>query len=742
MVKSPATKCDTRDQSAPRLADVAYDGDALLTRLQSVVAKMNFHDTTRLATLRACRSLRSVLDKREGKTLQERWEDFEEMVWPRWVSGQDRPDPVYNWTGGVRAAIMARIVRPSGRVLDSARYRDWIRALPEDDPLLRAMRELEQAVANTQSTNERVHQTAVNLGVRILLTQGYSSLEEIIEGDLIETGQSRTRRGADLLDAALCSIGVFSRSPRTAAGRHRRTSQRSPLELVQMADIPVRFQSATLLYLQASQSRVGCNYRTIQGRARALGLFWRFIDLHHPEVGSCSEIIPAHGRGFVQYAIDLNEHGRLTEAEADAGSNTTNGMLMAVKTFFYDVCAWATEEDSPFAEHAPQALPIARVDLKTSGLHNVRRRQEARMTATVLDLEREMPQMRAYALSRWSEMERTHAVNDCAATRQAYSRAFWDWATLELLVQSGLRIEEARELTTLDILKRRLPDKRVYYMLHVKPSKFDRARVIPMGDGLGRVVAEIVQHIKWIYDAEQVPACSGWATHRKVEFHRAPYLLQTGKQPSVSSSANLRDRLKRISRGAEARRADGSSLMLRPHDCRRIFASEHLNNNTPIHVIQALLGHATPDTVMVYAKLYPTRLVEEYRKAVRGAYVSIHGEESLRNPTAEEWDAFEKGCSMRDMGTHMCALPTGEYCPKGLVCLGCVHAQPKKSAIPTFVQMLSSHERALEKAKRQCEPAGQIASREMEVGRIRNALRRAQELSEDVAAAIEASAAK
>lgn len=34
---------------------------------------------------------------------------------------------------------------------------------------------------------------------------------------------------------------------------------------------------------------------------------------------------------------------------------------------------------------------------------------------------------------------------------------------------------------------------------------------------------------------------------------------------------------------------------LRPHDCRRVFASEHLNNNTPIHVIQALLGHASSE---------------------------------------------------------------------------------------------------------------------------------------------------
>jgi hypothetical protein len=48
---------------------------------------------------------------------------------------------------------------------------------------------------------------------------------------------------------------------------------------------------------------------------------------------------------------------------------------------------------------------------------------------------------------------------------------FWDWALLELLVQSGLRIEEASELTTLDILNRKMPDGRIYYLLHIKPSK-------------------------------------------------------------------------------------------------------------------------------------------------------------------------------------------------------------------------------------------------------------------------------
>ena len=157
-------------------------------------------------------------------------------------------------------------------------------------------------------------------------------------------------------------------------------------------------------------------------------------------------------------------------------------------------------------------------------------------------------------------------------------------------------------------------------------------------------------------------------------------------------------------------------------------------------MIQALLGHATIDTVMVYAKRYPQNLVEEYRKAVRGLYNTFHGIDSLKNPTPEEWAAFERSCSMRDMGTHLCALPTGEHCPRGLVCLGCSHAQPKKSATPIFRRMLASHERALAAAKLSGEPAGQLAARELEVARIRGALQRAEDLPAHVAAAIESAA--
>ena len=62
--------------------------------------------------------------------------------------------------------------------------------------------------------------------------------------------------------------------------------------------------------------------------------------------------------------------------------------------------------------------------------------------------------------------------------------------------------------------------------MHVKPSKFDRAPVVPIGDGLGRVLAEIVRHVKAFYGTDHVPACDHWDQHERRLNPRAPYLLQ------------------------------------------------------------------------------------------------------------------------------------------------------------------------------------------------------------------------
>jgi site-specific recombinase XerD len=719
-----------------RLRDMPYEGEAFLGHLTRALAEMRFHPSIRKPILRTFDPLRHALDTCHGLTLQERWQDFEQSIWPQWLAGHARPAGKW-WTGGVRVAVTARLVQPGWEFLCHSNTATWIKSLSEHDPLFHQVQRLKEALAALSWARPEMQAAALNAGLRLLLFHNYHILEQITEQNLLDI-PAAAKLGSDTLDAALCALGIFSRTPKRAGSRHMRKERLSLEELVMQSATPVRFQKVTVLYLNMYAVRISSVYETLRHKVYSLAHFWRFLAEHFPEVQECAEILPAHARAYIPYAIERGRKIKRGKAEEQDDRATACNWLMDVRVFFADLCTWATEPASPLAPFAPRTIPLARHDLVGVGFEQARRRSQARMTTTILDLEREMPKIRAYALQHWSEAEEVHKQAPDSTKRQmAALSTFWDWALLELLVQSGLRVEEACELTTLDILKREMPDGRMYYLLHVKPSKYDRARVIPIGDGLGRVIAEIIRRVKQFYGTPTVPFCDQWDYHESVPLPRAPYLLQGAGHPSCITAQAIRTRLRHLSVQAGAQTAAGDPLVLHPHDCRRVFASEHLNNNTPVHVIQALLGHATLDTVMVYAKLYPEHLVDEYRQALHGVYRAVHGEESFRNPTAEEWAAFAASCSLRDMGTHVCALPTGEYCPKGLVCLGCVHAQPKKSAAPTFRRMLASHERALALAHKRNEPAGQIAARELEVARIRQALRRAEELTLDVAAAIE-----
>jgi integrase len=723
------------------LADQSYDREQLLAGLGELIGRLQARPERRQTMWLSSRELVGVLDAQPGETLQQRWCAFEWRVWPDWLYGHGRA-PGKRWSHGVCGLVISQAARPSWRFLECTYTRAWMRPLPPELPLARESSRLEAALAGVSWATDALRVKALKTGLRIMLVGGYSSLDQITDDDL-RAVPITVSGGSDVLDAALCQLGVLARTPMRGAARRLRNHRLSPAELADASRIPARFRDVHVLYLEAYQRRISDVYATTRHKHNSLEHFWCFIDERFPEVAGCAQVRPAHGRAFIPAAL---ERARTVQRRPGLGARedrmTAHQWLVNVRCFFADVCTWATEDGSPFAAFAPPAVPLERHDLRNIGFDRARRRQASRTAATVIDLEREMPNLRALALRRWHDAERALAATPTRKpAKLAEAEAFWDWALLELLLQSGLRIEEAGELTTLDVLRRRQNDGRVYYMLHVKPSKYDRARVIPIGDGLGRVIAEIIRHVKRFYGSAALPACDHYDSSEKRPLPRAPYLLQGCRHPSPIAFAAIRTRLARLSDFAGLRRADGSPLIVRPHDCRRVFASEHLNNNTPIHVIQALLGHASIDTVMVYAKLYPATLVEEYRKTVRATYLDHHGADSLRNPTAAEWAAFQASCSMRDMGTHLCALPTGEHCSRGLVCLGCSHAQPKKSAAPVFRRMLTSHRRALDVAREQAEPAGQLAARELEIARIESALRRAEELSDDVAGAIESAAA-
>ena len=82
---------------------------------------------------------------------------------------------------------------------------------------------------------------------------------------------------------------------------------------------------------------------------------------------------------------------------------TAHQWLINVRCFFADICSWAGEDGSPFARWAPAAVPLERHDLVGVGFEKARRRQTKRQAAAILDLEREVPKLRALATRRWQD---------------------------------------------------------------------------------------------------------------------------------------------------------------------------------------------------------------------------------------------------------------------------------------------------------------------------------------------------
>jgi hypothetical protein len=105
----------------------------------------------------------------------------------------------------------------------------------------------------------------------------------------------------------------------------------------------------------------------------------------------------------------------------------------------------------------------------------------------------------------------------------------------------------------------------------------------------------------------------------------------------------------------------------------------------------------------------------------------------------------EKIPSASQIGITSCVIgartdtpcPRESVVPKGLICLACAHSQPEKKAAPMFWRMLAqprAQPGGCARSQRSCRTD---RGRETEIVRIKQALQRAEELGDDVAAAIE-----
>ena len=642
-------------------------------------------------TKKAVGAVLERLSAAPGDTWQERWATLFEPLGASW---SDQP---VKWRHeqlikGLDALICLRVIRPAYpwlvRVKFNALYLRWGQLHDPD-----VFADAEQRLAARRGGLMPDSKVRVALA-RIMIHTGKGArdlLGEDLERYLaavITAGQRRQE--TDVLWELLREMGILD-EPNRLDDRRRRP-QLSPEGLVdryQLACQPIR--DIFVRYVASRATEV--DYRSLdQLSCKLANNFWRDLELHEPGIASL-DVDP-------MVASRWKERVRVTTA-GKARMNATS-VLMAVRAFYLDIAQWAIAEPQTWAEWAFRS-PVSTAD--TRSYHKERRHQRARMQARTRTLSPVLPALVETAERRLKRAEamltevrradigasftldgKAHRRAGFGSTTERRSRegderfrvvrdedgstidpireefgAFWAWALIEVLRHSGVRCEELLEITHLSIRRYHTPDGETMPLLQVSPSKTDMERVIPISPELSRVLARIISRLR--AEAATVPLAVRYDYHEREASPPLPFLFQrpTVSRPRVFTPKmvySLPDRTVEI---AGLKDVDGAPMQFRPHDFRRIFATEAVGSGLPIHIAAKLLGHLDLNTTRGYLAVYPEDVIRHFSTFITERRSMRPGAE-YREPSAEEWTEFEQHFTLRKVALGRCCRPYGTPC--------------------------------------------------------------------------------
>ncbi|MFF7022248.1 tyrosine-type recombinase/integrase [Streptomyces klenkii] len=383
-----------------------------------------------------------------------------------------------------------------------------------------------------------------------------------------------------------------------------------------------------------------------------------------------------------------------------------DGPLMAIRALYLDLQAWAVAEPERWSKWSAPC-PVRDADLRW--FHLRRRRLQERMANRTRDRQPLLPVLSQYVNDTWhrlrtlleaagqvengeeftvdgttwlrvSTKDQRHnrppvrAVNRATGELVHLSRdentVFWQWAVVETLRLAGLRAEELTELTHLSVRQYQRSSGEVVALLVVSPSKSDRERVIPMSAELFHVIAQIIRRHRNQHGT--VPVCARYDLHEKVWSEELPYLFQTfhgGIQRGMSTTTVWR-MIKRACDALAVTHPQFKGVKFAPHDFRRLFATELVNNGLPIHIGAALLGHLDIRTTRGYVAVFDEDVISQYQQFLARRRAE-RPQDEYREPSAEEWSNFQQHFDKRRVELGSCGRPYGTSCAHEHACIRC-----------------------------------------------------------------------
>ena len=240
---------------------------------------------------------------------------------------------------------------------------------------------------------------------------------------------------------------------------------------------------------------------------------------------------------------------------------------------------------------------------------------------------------------------------------------------LVLIIETGLRKGDACNLAFNPVIA----DSTGWPCLRFDATKVRAEQLVPLSAKAAETITAQQDHVR-----ARFPAGSPWLFPGNAD-------NPDGSKPYSHSyfTIQLRRWCDRIGLHDEA----GQAVQVSAHQFRHTFGTRMINAGVPQHVVQRLLGHASPNMTGHYARLHDTTIREAF-DAYQATRVNIAGERVDFNPDAPtadaEWVKHNLNRVRDSLPNGYCARPAQQDCPHPNACLTCPDFQ-------TTVEFLDIH---------------------------------------------------
>jgi integrase len=680
------------------------------------------------------------LEDQPGHTWQQRWQASGgdaagNLAWrglaARWLrhKGWASKDPQYDFVmlgRGMLALICGDVIRPTlGWLLTPAspKHLTAEMARARDPQAFAAL----AALSRTDPANAATKDLALRRIATIIAGKG-GVVADITVGDCLQLLHAAAAAKGGRTDTSpyfyqlLHTLGIF---PPTAPATVRMFKSQGQLSVEQLVDrYPIACRPVRDLlvdYLRERQPVL--DHATLRSVARTLAsMFWRDLETHHRGIDSLKLAPPVAAawkqRVTVKTVAVTTAGGQRIESEVPRhdGMNT----LAIVRAFYLDIAQWAVDEPSRWGRWAVTCpireeemsrkkerahrksrmdqrtrerlpiMPLLITTVDTARKETAERLAAARAVApgqefTAAGQTLRRPVMGTGASARvWADDPVTGDRRDL--TLQEH-RAFWAWASVEVLRLTGIRIEELTELSHHSLIHYTLPATgELVPLMQIAPSKTDVERLLVIAPELADVLSTIICRIRDQNAA--VPLVIAYDIHERVWNPPMPLLFQRriGIEHRPINAHGIRALLNAALAGTGLTDAAGKPLNFTPHDFRRLWITDAIMHGMPPHIAQLVAGHGDLNTTMGYNAVYPEEVINGHRAFIARRRATRPSAE-YRTPTDTEWEEFLGHFERRRVSLGTCGRSYASSCIHEHSCIRCPLLRPDPAQRPRLVEI-------------------------------------------------------